>query len=531
MPLKHHLRVIALASALALFLAACSAPEGGDSVLIVGTDKVGNYNPVNGYAVDGISPFYDGLLRPKADPGQGAMPELAPALAADPPTATDDQRTWTVKLRDDVTFSDGSALDSGDVAATYRAVIDPASASKVADAFRMIKRIDTLDPHTVVFHLKAPTPNFATRLTLGILPAKAIEKNKPASDWQVNRHPIGTGAYELASLTSNTAVVQARNDYWRTTPALKSVTYQTYDDTSAMANAVANDQIDGAAVPPRAAAHVAGNDHRVITARTADWRGISLPSNNPFTADVDVRRALNIGIDRQKIIDDVLDGHGTVASTPVGAFYGDAYNPAAHFDYDPDAASAALDKAGWKTNAHGIREKNGKAARLTILYPADDSLRADLAAALARQLKALGVAVRTQGSNWDDILGRMKHDAVVYAGGQQPYDVNQQLRGPLHTRTRTSGFLDNPADLEVPGLDQVIDAAAREPDADKAAADYRRAQALYVKAPTWLIIGFLEHTYVADTSGWRTAGTTFEPHSHGTANWGPWWDLADWQKE
>lgn len=522
--------MVASLGVLALVLTACEAPSGGDSQLVIGTENLGGYNPVNGYSVDGNSPFYDGLLRLQEDPGTGEMPELAPALAAEAPTANGDSTEWSVKLREGVTFSDDSAFDSQDVAATYRAIIDPDSASEVVDAFRMIENIETPDESTVIFDLSEPTPTFASRLTLGILPSEAIEKGTPAADWKVNSEPVGTGAYTLESLSSDTAVMKARDDYWRTTPELKSVTVQAYSDSSALAAAVSDGKVAGAAVPPRSVDKIKGPNHEVVTARTADWRGLTLPSDNPFTGSSTVRKALNIAVDRDKIVHEVLAGHGTPASTPVGEFYGDAYQPTAKFELDVKAAEKMLDEAGWAKGDDGLRSKDGQKASIPFTYPAGDSVRGDIAAEVAAQLKPLGITVDVEAAEWDQIEKNMTKQAIVYAGGEQPFNIDHQIRAALHTHTKTSGVFDNPSDVEVPGADELLDRAGEETDETKANADYRKVQELYMDDPSYLIVAFLEHTYVANTQGWNVPKTTFEPHVHGS-DWGPWWDLADWTKK
>ncbi|MFE2740546.1 ABC transporter substrate-binding protein [Brevibacterium sediminis] len=517
------------AGALALLLSGCEAPSGGDSDLVIGTENLGGYNPVNGYSVDGNSPFYDGLLRLQEDPGSGKMPELAPALAAEDPQPNADSTKWTVKLRDDVTFSDGSDFDAKDVAATYEAIVDPEVASESVDAFRMIKTVKTPDDHTVVFELDEPTPTFTSRLAVGILPSEAIEEGTPAADWKVNSEPVGTGAYTLDSLTEDTAVLKARDDYWRTTPELKSVTLQAYADTSALAAAVKDVKVSGAAVPPRSVDQIRGEGQEIYTARTADWRGLTLPSDNPFTKDQAVRKALNLAIDREKLVDEVLGGHGTPASTPVGEFYGDAYDSGAEFDFDLAEAKKLLDEAGWKAGSDGVRAKGGKKAVIDVTYPAGDTVRGDIAAEISAQLEQLGVKLSIKGQEWDEIEKDLAGQAIVYAGGEQPYNIDHQIRASLHTQTKTSGVFDNPANMAVPGGDELLDHAGVETDEAKADADYREVQSKYMDAPSYLIVAFLEHTYVADTEGWNIPDTTFEPHVHGS-DWGPWWNLADWKK-
>lgn len=513
-----------------LLLAGCTAPQGSDAEISIGTGGVGDYNPLNGHGVDGSSPFYDGLLAPSEDSGKGTMPPLKPALAEADPEASDGNRTWTVRLRDGVKFSDGSTLTSEDVKATYSAVTNPKTASTVSDVYRMIKTIDTPDDRTVVFRLSEPMRAFPVRLTMGVLPASVVEQGKPAEDWKVTREPVGTGAYTLDSLESNTAVLKARDDYWGGKPELETVTYQAYDDTAAMAEAVKSGKVTGSSVPPRSADGMAGDDAKLVTARSADWRGLSMPSENPLTADPAVRMALNIGVDREAFIDNVFGGHGKVAYTPAGEFMGDAFDPGATFEKDREKAREMLDEAGWTEGQDGMRSKDGRAASLTILYPAGDALRADVAAELKEQLHELGIDVTPKGQDWDVILQRMDRDAVVYAGGEQPYDVDHQLRAPLHTRTDSSGAFDNPADVAVPGVDSVLDRAAAESDAGRSDALYRQAQELYVKQPSWLVLGFLDHTYIDKSQGWTAPAAAFEPHAHGS-EWGPWWDLAAWKRD
>lgn len=138
-----------------------NAPEAAetDTVVLADSQPLGQFNPITGYGELGVSPLYDGLLRPLST-SDAQLPDLVPALAASPPKSSEDSTVWDVELRQDVQFSDGTALDADDVVATYEAVLDPASASGIAAAYSMIENVEAVDEHHVRFELTHPYAAF-----------------------------------------------------------------------------------------------------------------------------------------------------------------------------------------------------------------------------------------------------------------------------------------------------------------------------------------------------------------------------------
>src|SRR5699024_3611315 len=106
--------------------------------------------------------------------------------------------------------------------------------------------------------------------------------------------------------------------------------------------------------------------------------------------------------------------------------------------------------------------------------------------------------------------------------------LDTQVYGALHTRTDSSAALENPGDFRIDGVDEALDTARRSLDENERDAAYRQVQADYVEDPTYVMRAFLDPAYVAASSGWDTGPLVIEPHSHGI-QWGPWWDLADWE--
>lgn len=512
----------------AVLLAGCSSAAPGtatDQIVLSDGYELGGYNPVDGYAETGVSPLYDGLYRPAADVDD-VLPDLTPALADAPPEPLGANR-WRVPLRAGVRFSDGSALDSADVVATYRAVRDPAVASQISTSIAPIVNLAADGPSAVTVELNTaadPRPY----LLLGILPTEKVESG-PAANWAVNTEPVGTGPYRLESLRPDQAVMVARDDYWGPPAQVKRVVYRYTPDDNARAQAMVSGAADGTNLPPRLLDSIRRDGIQTVGVQSADWRGIALPAGNPFTADVAARLAMNIGIDRGALVRDVLAGYGRAASTPVAGVYGAAHNPDAEFDFDPDRAAALLDDAGWRTGADGVREKNGAKARFELLYNAQDTLRRDLAVAYAAAMTPLGIEVRPRGSSWDEIDTRFGDAAVVLGGGATPYSIDLQVHDTLHTRVPDSSPYANPGNFTAPGLDDLLTRAAAAPSGAAKDALYREVQTSYAAAPSQVFLVFLDHAYAYRDLGWRQSAPILEPHSHGVG-WGPWWAVASWRR-
>ncbi|MEU7632185.1 ABC transporter substrate-binding protein [Nocardia sp. NPDC049220] len=501
-----------------------------DSIVLADAYDLGGYNPIGGYGAAGESKFYDGLLRLS---GGTAMPTLEPALAARVPAADPTSTQWTVTLRQGVRFSDGSSFDAADVVATYRAILDPASASEIRTSLEMIDRVDATDPVTVRFTLRYPYAAFPVKLLIGIVPSESVATPGPAAESSLNTAPIGTGPYRLTSLSPDRVVLEANETYWGPAPQVKRLTSLYVPDDNTRAQRMAAGELDGTTLPPLLARNFAGRAAMsVVTNASADWRGVSLPTGHPVTGDPAIRRALNHAVDRTAIIANVLGGCGRPAHTPFASVYGPAHNPDAVFAFDRTLATTVLDAAGWRTGTDGIREKDGRRARFTIMYNSTDTLRRDLAQAFASDARRIGIDVVLEALSWDRIDPRVDRDAILLGGGGEPYDPDTQAYKTLHSSylnpTVGSGY-DNASRSANPTFDMLLDRARRAIDPGERAAAYRDLQTAYIAEPSYVFLAFLDHVYVARDTGWVMSGPVLEPHSHGVA-WGPWWSLHTWTR-
>lgn len=487
-------------------------------------------NPLAGYANTGKGKVNEGLLTLRG--GADALPDLVPHLAESLPVISADATTWTVKLQTGVTFSDGSRLDADDVVATYRGIVDERAASPIAGDLVNLKSVEALNDTTVRFTLKEPQVSFGTLLLIGVAPAETITPGQRVEESELNQRPIGTGPYVVQSFTPERLVLVPNTAYRDKAPQMRKVSYVLAADDNTRAQRMAAGEFDGTVLPPRLAQTLADNDDfDVIAAKTADWRGLSLPYDNAFTADPAARIALNIGIDREAIIDGVLAGRGRPASGFVPPEYGELYNPDAKFTYDVERAEKMLDDAGWLRGKDGIRAKDGNRAAFSLMYRPSDLLRRDLSAAFASEVLKLGVDVTIEGIDFAQAEPRTDTDSILLGGGDTPYDVDSQIYKMLHSSYPAAGsFYENPSHYSDPQMDAVLHEGRTSLKGPQRLAAYQRAQELYIESPSMVVIAFIDHMYVQKKSvaeAWDGTSTMLEPHEHGTA-WGPWVDIDKW---
>lgn len=534
---RHLPRAAATSLLLAIVLTGCTVPghssPGGpsatsDELVLADAAAPGGYNPIAGYGELGVSPLYDGLLGPHST-GDDHLPTLEPRLASAMPRHSADLLTWTVPLRQGVTFHDGSSFDAADVVATYRAVLDPASASEVASTVSMIRSVAaSKDGRSVVFTLKHPYADFPSRLTLGIAPSQKLTGGEVGAS-SLNRQPVGTGPYRLQELTADKAVFVANPDYWRGAPQVERLTTIHVPDDNARVQRVASGEFDGGTVPPALAAGAAGKGTSLRTAQSADWRGVSLPEDSRLAADPVARLAMNLAVDRQAMVRTVLAGHGSPAATPIAPVHTAAHDPKAAFSHDVARANTLLDGAGWARGDDGIRAKGGERASFTVAYTPTDTVRRDLATAFAADMRTIGIEVKLEGLGFEQIEPQVKRLGIMLGGGERPYSLDTQTYETLHTHIDGTSVWANPGNHGTSRRDALLERGRRTADATEQAAVYRGLQRDYVADPSHVFLVFLEHTYVAREDGWKQGPMVVEPHAHGVG-WGPWWNLREWTR-
>ncbi|MGI5347746.1 ABC transporter substrate-binding protein [Streptomyces sp. CA-250714] len=508
--------------------AACSAPGegagpgGGTDSLTVGVaQEPETLSPLLGYGKEGNSKIFDGLLT------HDAKMHLKPALATRLPKVSKDGRTYTFDLRKGVTFSNGKAFTSKDVVYTYETILDKKTNNASKGELDAVDSVRAEGKHRVVFRLKYPYAAFAERTVLPIA-SQAVASKTDVNTGSYNTKPVGTGPYVLTSWRKGEKLsFKANPHYWGGKPKIKRFTVAVIEDDDVRATRLRSGDLDGAILPPNLAkAYEKDEEKRTFSAKTADYRAVTLPSGNPVTGDKAVRRALDLAVDRKAMVASVLNGAGKPAYGPLPT---DSpwFTKGTERPHDLSRAKKILDAAGWKPGKDGIREKNGKRAAFTLWYFSGDKLRQDHALAYASDAKKAGIDVKVQAGSREVVRPKLKHDAMLMGNGF-PADPDFDLYPTLHSSQIGDGW-NNLGHYRDKTVDEQLDVARRSRDAKVRKTAYDKVQRALAKNPGYTFLTHIDHVYVIDDK-WRGLTTQVEPHDHGIGA-GPWWNLQAWQPE
>ncbi|WP_062436860.1 ABC transporter substrate-binding protein [Herbidospora daliensis] len=427
--------------------------RSAELVVAVGDVSGGEFDPLKGW---GSRPAQIRLIHSSllaVDANVDFVGDLAAAYSV-----SDDALTWSFTLRDDARWSNGEPVTTQDVIFTY----DTLKKDGTRFDLSFLDRMEARDDSRVDFHLKEPRSTFVSQLSdIPILPAKHYGTEYSAD-------PIGSGPYVVADYQTGQQLILEANPYWYgQKPEFTKLTFLFLGEDAALAAARAG-TVDIVYAPPASAGqHIDGMDLRSF--ETVDSRALTLPTlpsggkgkirtnevsvGDDVTADPAIRKALNIGLDREEIVQIVLQGHGRPAYSLVDGL--PWFNDQVAFaDGRTEDAKRVLADAGWSdADGDGTVEKDGRAAAFTLLYPSDDRLRSDLALTVAEQARALGIAITTKGSTWDGIYLDGKANAVTWGGGRHhPHQLYEMYSSkvidtgynnmPQYTNTTVDGYLD-----------------------------------------------------------------------------------------
>lgn len=418
--------------------------------------------------------IYDGLVQ------YGEKGQIEPALAESWEIA-EDGKTYTFHLRQGVKFSDGSNFNADAVKFSFeRWIHDPSNSLTVATA---IQSLDVVDDYTLQMTFDRAYYPLLTELTFA-RPVRIISPNavEPAGDVKGKFvKPIGTGAWMADSYKVDQEAVLVRNpNYWGDAPKLSKITLKVIPDPQSRVLALQSGEVDLAGgqmsrLPLESLPVIEGDDTlELLRSPGTSSHFLVYNGSNANLQELNVRKAINLAIDKASIVNDLMGGIGSEAKGlfPSTVPYVTESNSKG-YDHDPEAAKALLAESGYvDSDGDGIVEKNGAPLKLNlVLQQVDFPEWKPMTELIQAELQSVGIAAELRvlepNAYYDALWTTKAYDMIVYRTYDDAYNPHSFLSSLFH---RTS---DAPA---VAWSDDVLE---KEIDIALASTDETKRQAAY----------------------------------------------------
>lgn len=492
-PARRLLPLAVLATASALVLSACAGPADGgsggdaDAELVWAIEganlSAGHMDPQTSQLdVSGMvqRQVLDSLVFQEAD--GSFSPWLAKSWEV-----SDDGRTYTFDLRDDVTFSDGTPFDAAAVKANFDRIVDPATKSAQAASMlggELYAGTEVTGEHTVEVSFTQPYAPFlqaASTAQLGFWSPKVLETSADQLAAGGPDVTVGTGPFVLSEYTADQEIVYTRNDDYAwgpdgaQAPKIQTLRVELLPEASVRAGVLSSGEADVATqLPPNVVADL--GDDIAVTAKEYPGLPYSLFLNEKHGvfADQKVRQAFSLAIDIDAAVEEIFFGEFPRAWSILGPTT-PGYDASLEgtWAFDADKANALLDEAGWtERGADGIRMKDGErlSARWIAWTPISDD-RTALANAIQSDLKDVGFEIvreKLEPAAYNEQYGPKTYDITDWDFSGVDADL-------LRSHLGTDGF-QNASQVSDPAVDDLLERGLSTSDTGERAEIYTELQ-------------------------------------------------------
>ncbi len=410
----------------------------------------------------------------------------------------------TYTLKAGAKWGDGQPVTSDDVVFSWSVGRHPQSGVASAELFRRITRIDVKDARTFTLHIDRLTFDYNAVNDLRLLPAHlersrfeaapAEYRNKTAYDQDTTNPGLYNGPYRVTAVVQGSHVVLEPNAYWPgPKPAFKRIVIKAIENTASLeANLLSGgvDMIAGELGLPLdqslAFEKRHGDRFTVVTKPSLTYEHLDLNLGSPILADVQVRRALLLALDRDTMTRQLFDGRQPVAHSMVPPLDWVHADDIAQYPYDPVQAAALLDAAGWKTGAGGIRANaKGDKLALELVTTAGNRSRELVAQVLQAQWRKLGIDLRVKTEPPRVLFGetvtkRKFAHMTMFAWYSAPENVpHSTLHSDAIPSAANNWSGQNYTGYVNPAMDRLIGSIETELNRPKRKVLWRELQALY----------------------------------------------------
>lgn len=439
-----------------------------------------------------------------------------------------DGTVYNFSLRPNAVWQDGKPVTSDDIIFTIDQMRDDNSAVR-KDVRDMWNEVDVkgLDEKTIQFRLPEPFAPFLDYLTFGILPSHLLDGVSPQDmvNDAFNMKPVGSGPYQFDHLvveggSIKGVVLKAFKNYYGKRPFIEQLVFRYYPDSASAMDAYQQGQVMGISqiTPDMLPQALRTPNLDLHTGRlprmTMVFFNLSSP-DAPFLGKPEIRKALLQGLNRQWIVDHLLNSQAIVADGPIFPGTWAYYDGIQHFKFDAETALAQLKDAGYTIPASGgeVRtDKDGKALEFEMVYP-DDETHAAIADAIQNDWKRLGVGVNLKAVPYDQLMSdylepRLYQAALVDIDLSRSPDPDPY---PFWHQTQTTSG-QNYSKWDDFQASEYLEQARVDPDLSERIKQYRNFQIRFVEEMPALPLYYPVYNYAvsAEVQG-VSMGPLFDP--------------------
>lgn len=457
------------------------------------------------------------------------------------PETSADGLTYTMKIKNNVKWSDGSPVTVDDIIFTYKAYMDPKAGNPGASGFESVKEIKKIDETTYSITLKDVDASFRYNLAIAPVPAKVFKDVKP-EDYKA----VAYGKDPKVTLTSGPYtwkewkekqynVLERDPKYWGKKANIQTITIKQYADQNTEIQALAAGEIDFvSAVPIPSLPAVEGKpglktfeglgqsyDYLMFNFQDKSFPG----GKSPF-AGAKTRMAIGHAINKKEMVQSVTAGHGALQNGPfLATSWANDSSVSKGYEFDVAKAKALLAEDGWKPGADGILAKDGQKFEFEIITNSGNKRRESYMAIIQQNLKDVGINVTLKPVDFQaigDIQKKGEFQAILLGWSLNSPDPDKQglfSQAALPPNGQNYGFYNNPA------LDKLWIDGLRTTDQAKRKAVYKDVLAQMQANPPYIFISALNTlgAYKGDKVHWADAD---KPET--SVPTGYYFHMADW---
>ncbi len=370
--------------------------------------------------------------------------KYAGGLAKDWSVASD-ELTWTLHMKDGIKWHNGEAFKAGDIAWAINAVMqDPEGWSTESNYTNGFTEVTAPDDKTLQIVTEYPIANMDYRLSFlyAVYPPdfKDFKTGEELQNFN-NFNAVGTGPFKINVFDKDKGILilDANQDYFDGAPKIDQIIFQKFDNADAMIQALKVGDLDMINEVPATAFETVksfpnvqavteeGRYFNELIINTVDENNDPAPTRNPALVDPAVRLALATAINKQDLVDVVLQGIGSPGDTIVPPTLGGGFwhNPnIQEVQFDIAGANKVLEDAGYKLGSDGVRAKGDNRLEFRLQFPTSNPVYPRIADMLASWYKEIGVKANVEGVDSDSLTAAMTptgdYDLVIWGWGPDP---------------------------------------------------------------------------------------------------------------